>query len=237
MINVIILAAGLGSRLRPITNTVPKCMVPVNEVPLIERLVNQLNTSGKDIKINIVLGYKSGAVIHHFRNSNINFILNDVYETTNNMYSLYLATQSIANLSDMVVINADCIYDDEIVKKCLNSKQSCILADPAFFNEEAMKIEVEENTVKGISKAYLKSENTFISIDMYRFIGNESHKMITYVEEVVKSGDLNSWTEVAIDAIVKNDYINMKPLFIDSYRWYEIDNHADLAIACKLFSK
>ncbi|MNU05210.1 hypothetical protein D3C72_2499330 [compost metagenome] len=72
---------------------------------------------------------------------------------------------------------------------------------------------------------------------MYRFVGAESTNMILYVEEVIKGGELNSWTEVAIDAIVKKEAVKMEPLFIDTYKWYEIDNHTDLEIASKLFSK
>lgn len=237
MTNVIILAAGVGSRLRPITDLVPKCMISINDVPLIERLVNQLKSYGNsmEIKINVVLGYKSEVVIDYFKTSDINFIINEDYEVTNNMYSFYLATKNISNLLDMVVINADCIYENEIIEKCLNSKTSCIMADYNFFNEESMKIEVINDIVKGIAKTYEKGNNIFTSIDMYKLFGNESKEMISHVAEVINSGERNSWTEVAINEIVKNVSVRFKPLSIDKLRWYEIDNHADFEIASKLF--
>lgn len=235
MTNVIILAAGVGSRLRPITDLVPKCMISINNVPLIERLVNQLNSCKEEIKINVVLGYKSEVVVDYFKKSDINFIINEDYEITNNMYSFYLATKNISNLSNMVVINADCIYENEIIEKCLTSKTSCILADYNFFNEESMKIEVIDDVVRGIAKTYEKESNIFTSIDMYKFFENESKKMISHVDEVINSGEKNSWTEVAINDIVKNVSVRFKPLSIDKLRWYEIDNHTDFEIASKLF--
>lgn len=236
MTDVIILAAGVGSRLRPITNSIPKCMVSVNDVPLIERLLKQLNSIGSEIKIHIVLGYRAEVVIDRFKNFNINFIINDDYETTNNMYSFYLATQKINNISDMMIINADCIYDYEIVKKSLNSECSSIAVDYNFFSDESMKVEVIDGFVRGIAKDYKNDSNVFTSIDMYKFVGSESTEMISRVAQIVKTGELNSWTEVAINDIVKKSSVKFMPLPIDNLKWYEIDNHADLDIACKLFS-
>lgn len=236
MINVIVLAAGIGSRLRPLTNSVPKCMVPINQVPLLERLVKQLMLFSDNININVVLGYKSEIVIDHFKDYKINFIINKDYENTNNMYSFYLATKNINNITDLIIVNADCIYDNEIVEKLILSKNSCIAIDYNFFNDESMKIELKNGYVRGIAKTYVKESNIFTSIDMYKFLGKESDKIISHVENVIDSGDRNSWTEVAIDAIVKDELVKIEPLSIDNYKWYEIDNHVDLEIATKLFN-
>ncbi len=235
MIDVIILAAGVGSRLRPITNLVPKCMVPINHVPLIERLVKQLTSFSDEISINIVLGYKSEIVMDHFKNYEINFIINNDYEITNNMYSFYLAAKNIEDISDIIVINADCIYDDEIVEKMILTKNSCIAVDYNFFNDESMKVELNNGFIKGIAKSYKNENNIFTSIDMYKFLSKDSKKLISYVESVINSGDRNSWTEVAIDVLVKDETVRIAPLSIDNFKWYEIDNHVDLELASNLF--
>jgi choline kinase len=236
MIEVIILAAGVGSRLRPITLDVPKCMVPVNGVPLIGRLIKQLKQHSNISRINIVLGYKSEIVTEYLKDSNINFIINKDYESTNNMYSFYLATKSLSNLNDIIIINADCIYDDSVILSAFESDSSCIIADENFFNEESMKVEVNDNYVIGISKAYPKKENIFSSIDFYRLKGAAVTKIIENVTQKIGSGDLNSWTEVAINSIVNENIKMIKPLFIGTSRWYEIDNLVDLEIANKLFA-
>lgn len=235
MTDIIILAAGIGSRLRPITSTVPKCMVPINNVPLIERLIKQLMFFKDKINIHIVLGYKSEIVINHFKDYKINFIINKDYEITNNMYSFYLASKNIDNISDIIVVNADCIYDDEIVLKIILNDKSCIAVDYNFFNDESMKVEINNGYVRGIAKSYENGSNVFTSIDMYKFLGEDAVKMISHVANIIDSGDKNSWTEVAIDAIVKDETVELEPLSIDNYKWYEIDNHVDLETASKLF--
>lgn len=236
MINVIILAAGVGSRLRPITLNVPKCMVPVDGIPLIERLVKQLELHKDKLAIHIVLGYKASVVVDAFKGHDINFIINDDYEATNNMYSFYLASKSIEDLDDMMIINADCIYDDGIVGKCVNALQSSILIDENFFNDESMKVQVVDGKIIGIAKTYQQATDIYTSIDMYRLRGNDALEMINHVSNVIEAGEKNSWTEVAINSIVKNIEVNVTPIPIGDLRWYEIDNHSDLEIATKLFS-
>ena len=118
----------------------------------------------------------------------------------------------------------------------MNSNDSIILSDENFFNEESMKIEVHNNFIKGISKKYLKSENTFTSIDFYRLKKDAYELLVKIVTDIINSGDLNSWTEVGLDMLVKNNPLLLKPKFIGANKWYEIDNHTDLEIANKLFA-
>jgi choline kinase len=152
------------------------------------------------------------------------------------MYSFYLATKSLPSLNDIIIINADCIYDDSVITSAFESDSSCIMADENFFNEESMKVEVNDNYVIGISKAYPKKENTFTSIDFYRLKDTAVSKMVENVTQKIDSGDFNSWTEVAINNVVNMDNKLVKPRFIGISKWYEIDNHADLEIANKLFA-
>jgi choline kinase len=234
MIDVIILAAGIGSRLKPITDDIPKCMVPVNNVPLIHRIVSQLRKHSEVRSINIVLGYKSENVKECLKDLNINFILNPDFGSTNNMYSFYLAVKNIHNLDDVIIVNADCIYEDEIIEIAINSNNSCIMADEYYFNDESMKIEIENGFVKGISKSYSKTNSTFTSIDFYKLKNDSINLLFHIVNEIIESGDLNCWTEVGIDLLVKHKLV--KPLFIGKYKWFEIDNYDDLKLASKLFT-
>jgi choline kinase len=236
MIEIIILAAGVGSRLRPITLEIPKCMIPINGIPLIGRLIKQLEEHSNISKINIVLGYKSEVVEEYLKERKVNFIINKDYESTNNMYSFYLAIKTLSDLKDLIIINADCIYDDSIISSAFTSDSSCIMSDEHFFNEESMKVEIKDSYVIGISKAYEKSENTFTSVDFYRLKEDAVSKMIENVTHKIESGELNSWNEVAIHNIVAENNKLIKPRFIGTSRWYEIDNHADLEIANKLFT-
>jgi choline kinase len=235
MINVIILAAGIGSRLRPLTDNLPKCMVPVNGVPLINRLVDQLNEFD-NLKVNIVIGYQAEALQKHFDGTDTNLIYNEEYTTTNNMYSLYLAMNEVDISDGVMIINADCIYEDGILDACINSENSCIMIDTDFFNEESMKVLVEDDFIRGIAKKYTKMENTFTSIDMYKFDRYDAVQLFEQVKSIVTSGEKNSWTEVAIHEAVSSKKIDIKALPINGWKWYEIDNLEDLSNASKLFA-
>ena len=115
----LILAAGLGSRLAPITDNVPKSMVPVNGKPiLVKQIENLLNNGVKDITI--ITGYKSEVIEELIRNNypSINIIKSEDYINTNNMYSAYLAKNKLYG-EEFLMMNADVYYDDTIIAELL----------------------------------------------------------------------------------------------------------------------
>ena len=103
----IILAAGLGSRLRPLTDSIPKCMVEVNGVKIIDRQINNLIAN----KINDIYVYKSEILREYLKSHYpfVNVINNSDYENTNNMYSLFLAKDYVIG-SDFLLMNADVFF-------------------------------------------------------------------------------------------------------------------------------
>jgi len=92
--DAIILAAGMGKRLKNLTKDKTKCMITVNEITLIERMLNQLDKLNLD-KIVLVIGYQSEKLTEFISTLNINtpieYIYNNIYDKTNNIYSLFLA--------------------------------------------------------------------------------------------------------------------------------------------------
>lgn len=235
-VDVIILAAGVGSRLRPLTNSMPKTMVKVNSRTIIERLFDQLIIHD-NININVLAGYKH-TVLKEFLDSKgyeFNFIVNEVFDKTNNMYSLSLGLDRILNSKgNLIIINADCVYEDEIVRQMLASNKSCIAIDKSLFNEESMKVVLDEKgNIKGMSKQIEKAENTFVSMDIYNFSYKSKQNLNIIIKEFLKKGDLNSWTEVAIDLLVKKNE-SIESLTFEN-KWIEIDDLKDLKIAEKLF--
>lgn len=235
-VDVIILAAGVGSRLRPLTDSIPKTMVKVSGKTIIERLFDQLNLD-KNTSINVLAGYKH-SVLREFLDTKgyeFNFIVNELFDKTNNMFSLSLGLDEIiSSNNNLIVINADCVYDDEIVRQMLISNKSCIAIDNTVFNEESMKVVLDEKrNIIGMSKQIEKAKNTFVSMDIYNFSYESKQNLNIIVKDFLKKGDLNSWTEVAIDLLVKNNELIESVPFKN--KWMEIDDLKDLKIADKLF--
>ena len=230
----VLLAAGLGTRLRPITNNVPKCMVAVNGIPIIEKQIKNLVENGV-MDINVVAGYKR-EVLKEFLNKNypfVNVIENDIYDTTNNMYSLYMTMKYVKG-GEFLLMNSDVFFDSNIIEGLLVSKEANMVAcEYGCYIEESMKITVNDGVITHISKKITPEEAYATSIDVYK-IGTEAGNNLfdMTVDIIERQKNKNSWTEVALDEIFSITEFN--PYKIQG-RWFEIDNHEDLAAAEELF--
>ena len=126
----IILAAGMGRRLGEFTANNTKCMVEVNGIRLIDRLIAQLKPLSLS-RIIIVIGYegeKLKAYINSkYPNDHIEFVQNPIYDKTNNIYSLWLAKTFIEE-EDTLLLESDLIFENDILKIALESPyQNCAL--------------------------------------------------------------------------------------------------------------
>lgn len=231
----VILAAGLGSRLRPITNEVPKCMVPVNGIRIIDKQIDNLVKNGvKDIYV--VSGYKAEVLDSHLHEKYpfITVIPNDRYAETNNMYSLFLAEKQVKD-EEFLLMNSDVYYDANIISGMLEGLNcSKIACDQSQYLEESMKITLCGGKINHISKKIAESDHYAVSIDVYRISAEDGRVLFAEVEDtILNRKDENSWTEVALDKVF--DKTNFSP-YIIAGRWFEIDNHEDLAKAEKIFA-
>ena len=238
---VIILAAGIGSRLKPITNEKPKCLVKVSGKSILEYQLFGLTESGvRQEDINVVVGYKKDMIKNHLKEqfNEVNIIVNDDFLSTNNMYSLYLALKKI-NINDeqVIICNGDCIYDFKILHNIVKDyENNLIAAQKSEYLEESMKIIFNENKIIKISKQIKKDVAYGNSIDLYKLTNSSIKnlkKIIDFFIETKK--DLNSWTEVALDKLLDTD--NFIPYDIKNDKWIEIDNYNDLILADQIFSK
>lgn len=231
----VILAAGLGTRLRPITDSVPKCMVSVNGVRIIDKQIDNLLQNGVT-EIYVVDGYKAEILADHLRTiyPEIHIVPNPRYAETNNMYSLFLASQFVKG-EEFLLMNADVYFDSEIIGGLIQGdNQSKIACDRSCFIEESMKITIADGKINHISKKISPEEYYAVSIDVYRISKKDSRTLFKEVEDtVVDRKDENSWTEVALDNIF--EYSNFKPYVIKG-RWFEIDTYDDLYKAEKIFN-
>jgi choline kinase len=230
----VILAAGLGTRLRPITNEVPKCMVPVNGIRIIDKQIDNLLSNGVD-EIYVVDGYKAEVLAEHLKTNfpEVHIVSNPRYAETNNMYSLYLTSKYVKG-EEFLLMNADVYYDANIIVGMLQGENlSKIACDRTQYLEESMKITLDGDKINHISKKISEADHYAVSIDVYRISAEDSKVLFKEVEDTIEGRkDENSWTEVALDNIFTKT--SFKPYVIEG-RWFEIDNHDDLHKAEEIF--
>ncbi len=235
--NVIILAAGMGSRLESITKLKPKSMIKVNGIPIIEyQILAYLKAGIPQENIMIAIGYKADQIKKYINKKypKIKFVVNEKYLTTNNMFSFFLCLNELNDSSDLIISNGDCIYEENIIKTIVSSDlQNCIACEKCFYTEENMKIAVKGNKIVHISKEIKKEESYGVSIDLYKL----SKKVIPCLKEIIRniiSKNANLWFEVAIDKLF--NIFEFIPIDINGSKWIEIDDLNDLAMADIIFS-
>lgn len=234
----VILAAGIGSRLTPITYEKPKCMVRVGGKPILDHQIHAYAVAGiKDVII--IAGYKIEMIKKYcekIKEVNIKIIENKDYKTTNNMYSLYLAKEEIAG-SDFLLSNGDVICDKEIIKKAIdNEGKSLAFYDSGNFNEEELKLKIKDNLAYSIeAKGPKKDDVNGSTIGIFTLNVNASRYLFNDAKKVIKEKQLkNEWFEFSLNNVFKET--KFIPVDIKGLSWVEIDDYEDLLLADKLFS-
>ena len=230
----LILAAGFGSRLAPLTDSIPKSLVPVNGKPILFKQIENLYESGIT-DITVISGYRANmleAAVHDcFRD--VKIIESVDYRDTNNMYSAYLAREAMAG-EPFLMMNADVFMDASVIESLLHFEgENAIVTDIGFYLEESMKVIEEGGRLTHISKDIPEEEALGASIDVYKFSAEAGEaffkKCAEYIEE---KRQLRLWSEVALDGILPEVEFKACPL---NGRWYEIDDQEDLAAAERIF--
>lgn len=231
----LILAAGFGSRLAPITITCPKSMVEVNGTPILFKQIDNLLEN--DITdITVITGYLGDLIRRAVerRYPMVKIIESKNYATTNNMYSAYIARGEVEGY-DFLMMNADVFYDTSVLKELTAFQgENAIVTDVGNYIEESMKVVKEEDRITEISKAVPREKAFGTSIDVYKF-GVQAGKQFfetcrNYIENKKK---VTMWSEIALNEILKTEVFEPCPL---KGRWLEIDNLEDLKAAERLFA-
>lgn len=235
-IKALILAAGLGTRLSPLTNDRPKSLVPVNGVPILMKQIDNLHENGIT-DITIVSGYKADILNYAVNKeySGIRIIESVDYAFTNNMYSAYL-TKKLMEGHSFLMMNADVFFDASVIKTLLECEaENAIVVDIGTYIEESMKVIERDGRLVQIAKNIAPQDALGVSIDVYKFSAEGGNAFFRKCSEYIEDrAETKLWSEVALNDILKVVEFKACPL---NGRWYEIDNHDDLAIAERIFSE
>lgn len=242
----IILAAGMGKRLGEFTKENTKCMVEVNGVRLIDRVLGQLSKQ-KLNRIVIVVGYEGQKLMDHvgtsFNGTPIEFVNNPIYDKTNNIYSLALAKEQMQE-DDTLLIESDLIFDDQLFSLIIENPYpnlALVAKYETWMDGTMVQIDDEQNIVNFVPKAafqYDEVDKYYKTINIYKFSKEFSRtKYIPFLEAYSKAVGNNEYYENVLRIITFLNSKDLKALPITNEKWYEIDDKQDLDIAEALFAE
>lgn len=241
----IILAAGLGSRLGELTKECTKCMVKINGITLIERMLRQLDRYGMD-RIIIVTGYKGDILKDYVQNLRINtpvvFVDNSDYRHTNNIYSLWLTREFLEEM-DSLVLESDMIFEDRVIEKMLAVDNGCgtFVARPRpWMDGSIVKLDKDNNIVYFVDDEEVKRIDPSYYhkiVSIYKFKKRYvSEKYMTYLNEYVKKNRDNNLYESLLKVIDLDVEKKIPAEILDEEQWYEINDIQDMDIAESMFA-
>lgn len=241
----IILAAGLGSRLGELTKECTKCMVKINGITLIERMLRQLDRYGMD-RIIIVTGYKGDILKDYVQNLGINtpvvFVDNSDYRHTNNIYSLWLTREFLEEM-DSLVLESDMIFEDRVIEKMLAVDNGCgtFVARPRpWMDGSIVKLDKDNNIVYFVDDEEAKRIDPSYYhkiVSIYKFKKRYvSEKYMTYLNEYVKKNKDNNLYESLLKVIDLDVEKKIPAEILDEEQWYEINDIQDMDIAESMFA-
>ncbi len=242
----IILAAGMGKRLKHLTKDKTKCMVEVNGRTLISRTLDILEAQGLS-RIIIVTGYMGDTLRSYVESLNIKtpveFIDNPIYDKTNNIYSLALAKDKMTE-DDTLLFESDLIFEKSVVDRLVADPRPT-LATVAHFESwmsgTCLKIDKEDRISDFIPGKYLdfsEKHKYYKTVNIYKFSKEFSSKtympFLTAYEQAVGE---NEYYESVIKLIAMLENTEIRVMKLEDERWYEIDDALDLDIASYIFTE
>ncbi len=220
----IILAAGKGSRMRPLTLEKPKGLLKIGDETIVGRQIRQLKDLGiNESNISIVIGHMANKFRDYFNNTNLKFIENEDYAITDNLYS-FLLTEEFGKNTDLIVTNGDAIFGKELLKKTINSNGSCYPVDLNQKDEESLKVKIKENRViKILDKDSQKYDG--LTTEIFKISKKDTELLYKTANQMSKK-NLNQWFDQAIDKILSERYF--KVVDVSDCYWEEVDTQEEL---------
>ena len=235
----LLLAAGTGTRLQPLTHDAPKCLTEVCGVPILDRLIHNLRSQGI-VRLVVVIGHLGDQIKaflqQHAADMQIDYVDNPVYRTTNNIYSLWLAREQIRN-SPFLLVESDLVFEASMLDELLTPDKIALSNILPWMNGTTAELDSTRRVT-----AFRKGGEVVGEAPQYKTVNiySLSPQSWKVVEErlrlYVESKRLGDYYEAVFTELVAEGLLAFEAVFFEANRWYEIDTPADLLEAEKLFA-
>lgn len=245
----VILAAGVGSRLRPYTEAVPKPLVEVNGTPMLHNALHQLSEVGI-CEATIVVGYRKEAIEQscgrRFGEVEIEYVHNAIFDRTGSAYSLWLARNRML-AGDAVVLEGDVFFEREVLERTLRTVSATKrnVAAVAVFTEamsgSAVELAADHSVstfVMNQTPAQAQARSLFKTINLTHFSAPALHEqLVPALHRAVESGYRTAYVEQILALLVESQRLKLHAADCSDTRWFEIDSEVDLRLAEEIFAQ
>ncbi len=236
----VILAAGMAKRLRPLTDTKPKCLLKVGERTLLERTVDAMRQAGIT-EFLVVTGYR-GEMIRDFLGDyssqpSFTFLNNTDYEHNNNIYSLWMACQKVRGCN-FLLMDSDILCDPAAVVRIAQEPVSALAVNRHELGEEEMKVVVDaDNRITEISKTCRPEDAMGESVGIEKIDANYSEALARELDQMIlQEGLIDIFYERAFERLIPQGH-TFKVVDTTHYFSYELDTPEDFKRAQELMPK
>jgi choline kinase len=233
----LLLAAGMGSRLSPLTDATPKCLVEVNKIPILERLMRSLRSHGFTRMV-VVTGHLSEVIQDYlgrrYADIDITYIDSPLYKTTNNIYSLWLAGNVIDE--PFLLIESDLVFQPKLLTPMLQPNRVAVSQILPWMNGTTVTLNKQQQLESFcLNTANRSGSNHYKTVNIYSFSLKTWRAIWERLDQHISDSKVNGYYESVFAELAAEGKITLEPVFFTADRWYEIDTLEDLGVAEEMF--
>jgi len=235
----LLLAAGMGSRLAPLTDSAAKCLVGLSGVPILERLIRTLGAHGFT-RLVVVIGHESDSIQDylgdHLGDIDISYVTSTLYRTTNNIYSLWLARDVIDE--PVLLLESDLVFDEALLTEMLRPDTIAVSRQLPWMNGTTVTLDSADGvSAFCLGEASRPDATHYKTVNIYSFSRATWRAICKRLDTYIAAKRTGDYYESVFAEMVGDGSMCLSPVLFEANSWYEVDTLEDLTAAELLFPR
>ena len=222
--------------MRPLTLDAPKCLTVVGGKPILERLVNNLLAQGIE-KLIVVTGYLDHCVrdfLEQYKHDmQVEYVFNPDYQTTNNIYSLWLARLAIKE--PFLLVECDLVFDPSMLNEMMQPNKIAISNILPWMNGTTVELNSDKSVTSFEVGQDIDNTPRYKTVNIYSLSLDSWNKVVDRLEGYISGERLGEYYEVVFADMIADGSLNFDAVLFNENRWYEVDRVEDLNAAELMF--
>ena len=233
----VLLAAGTGSRLQPLTHDTPKCLTEINGIPILDQQVRCLEDWGFE-RLVVILGHKEQCIRDFLEQRlcdlRIDYITNSRYQTTNNIYSLWIARELVRE--PFLLLESDLFFDASLLGPMLQPDSIAVSAILPWMTGSTVELDQQRRVISMDVGADARRNNSSLkTVNIYSLSADTWRHVSQRLDRHITAGNVGDYYETVFAEMIGEGTLSLQPVLFDDERWYEVDTLADLHKAERIF--